>query len=76
MAPHRIPPNAPHFERVATMFTKTDVAAGGTAVSAVAWAPSVAQINEYLTTISLVGGIAFLAWRWWRAAQLGKDPES
>jgi hypothetical protein len=37
-------------------------------VTAPAWAIALSQINTVLTFVSLVLGIAFLLWRWWRTA--------
>lgn len=50
---------------------RTDTAAIATAVTSPAWAPAMSQINGILTMISLLLSIAFVVWRWWRAAKGG-----
>lgn len=50
---------------------RTDTAAIATTVTAPAWVPALSHVNVALTFISLVAGLAFLAWRWWRAAKGG-----
>ena len=52
----------------------TDTAAGMTAATAPVWATWLSQINTALTTISLIIGIVFLAWRWSRDVRNHKDP--
>lgn len=47
-----------------------DNATGFVVATAPAWAPPLDRINDALTFVSLVLGIAFLLWRWWRAAKM------
>lgn len=37
--------------------------------TAIAWGPMLDEVNKLLTAISLALGIAFLLWRWRRAAK-------
>ncbi|KAA5606840.1 hypothetical protein F1188_02665 [Roseospira marina] len=44
-----------------------DTLTGATVASAPGWAPPLAVVNQWLTFASLLVGLAFLCWRWWRA---------
>ncbi|MFD2235457.1 hypothetical protein [Phaeospirillum tilakii] len=45
------------------------------ATSAPLWAWGLDQVNQILTTVSLLLGIAFLLWQWIRAARQNKPME-
>jgi len=44
-----------------------DMAAGATAVGAPLWTLPIDTVNQWLTFASLLIGLAFLCWRWWRS---------
>ena len=46
-----------------------DGTAAAVTTTAIAWGPMLDEINKLLTGISLLLGIAFLLWRWHRAAK-------
>jgi hypothetical protein len=50
-----------------------DYTATGVAASAPVWGTALDYVNQWLTAISLVLGIAFLLWRWRRSAKAGYD---
>lgn len=49
-----------------------DNAAAAVAVASIGWVPALQTVNVVLTTVSLVAGLIFLAWRWKRQIQSGK----
>jgi len=49
----------------------TDGVAATATITSPAWVPILNQINCLLTFASLTLGIAFLLWRWWKAARKG-----
>lgn len=58
----------PHLD-----LTPAEGTAVAVALGAPVWAPVLAYVNVVLTTVSLLLGIAFIIWRWRRAARLGVD---
>lgn len=53
-----------------------DIAAVTTAVTSPAWVQALSQINTVLSFVSLILGIAFLAWRWYHANKDKKNKVS
>lgn len=47
-----------------------DNSASAVALTSPLWSLALDKVNEILTALSLVLGIAFLLWRWWRLAKV------
>lgn len=45
------------------------------AITAPVWAPVLQQVNALLTMASLILGMAYLIWKWRRAAKTGKTED-
>lgn len=57
------------------MLDRSDLPVVTPAITAPMWAPVLQQVNAILTMASLVLGIAFLIWKWRRAAKTGNTED-